>query len=307
MSPDVSIKSFHSYLVGVKSKETAKKYAYCARSFVRLMQSSGYTDFSQIPLGLLGDFASMLRKSGLGASSTRVQVYAVKRYLEWVRGRGVAVAEQARVDLPSVEIRMRPVLEPALLTQYFRQADLGLEEPMRTAVMLLPCCGLRANEMVNMRLSNIRRANVALKNGKKKTTLFLSVIGKGNKERSVPLMEEGVEILTGYLAGWRKRQPGPWVFPKSTNDKKTSGKEHVSDRHLRGSLQKLREPLGMDFTPHTMRRTYITTLYRKGVDLRTLADIAGHSSMQTTVDHYIAMDPTDSVRALHDAGSSLTN
>jgi site-specific recombinase XerD len=307
MQPDVSIKAFYGYLLGIKSKETAKKYAYCARSFVRLMQSSGYQTFAQIPSGLLGDFASTLRKNGLGASSTRVQVFGVKRYLEWVGGRGVEVAKQARVDLPRVEIRMRPVLPPELLTQFFRQADLDLEEPMRTAVMLLPCCGLRAKEIVNLRLADIHRARVKLKNGKQKKTLFLNVRGKGDKERNVPLMEEGVEILTGYLAGWRKRQPGPWIFPKVTADKKTSGKEAVSDRHLRGSLYRLCEPLGMSFTPHTMRRTYITTLYRKGIDLRTLASIAGHSNMQTTVDHYISMDPTDSVRALHDVGSSLTN
>jgi integrase len=119
-------------------------------------------------------------------------------------------------------------------------------------------------------------------------------------------MEEGVEILTGYLAGWRRQYNGPWVFPKVTKTKKVTGHKHVSARYLRKSLQKMREPMGMDFTPHTLRRTYITTLHRKKVDLATIARIAGHVSVQTTIDHYIRMDHTDAVRAVHDAGSSIT-
>jgi len=68
----------------------------------------------------------------------------------------------------------------------------------------------------------------------------------------------------------------------------------------------MREPMGMNFTPHTMRRTYVTTLHRKGVDLATIAKIAGHANVQTTVDHYISMEPSSTVKAVHDAGASLT-
>ena len=184
---------------------------------------------------------------------------------------------------------------------------------MRTAVMLLPCCGLRASELVSIRLAHIKRARVKLRDKdrkgkpKYKTTLFLKVFGKGGKERHVPLMEEGVEILTGYLAGWRRTQPGPWLFPRITKNRSGSGRRHISDRYLRDALQRMREPLGLDeITPHTMRRTYITTLWRKKVDLKTIADIAGHANVQTTIDHYIAMEPSDAIRALHEAGSSLT-
>lgn len=171
--------------------------------------------------------------------------------------------------------------------------------------MLLPCCGLRAQELVSLRLDNIHRGVVKLQNGKEKQTLYLRVVGKGNKERNVPLMEEGVEILTGYLAGWRRRQKGPWLFPSLASDE-LNGLKHIGERMLRKALQKMREPLGMDFTPHTMRRTYITMLWRRKVDLKTIAAIAGHSNIQTTINHYIVMEPQDALQALQDAGSSLT-
>jgi integrase len=160
--------------------------------------------------------------------------------------------------------------------------------------------------MVSLTLDQIHRATVKLRNGKMKTTLFLRIVGKGGKQRNVPLMEEGVEIITGYLAGWRRRQPGTWLFPKlSKKDKAKSGRNHISDRYLRGALQKMREAMGIEFTPHTMRRTYITMLWRKGIDLRTLSEIAGHKQIQTTIDHYIVMEPDDAIIAVHNAGSSL--
>jgi integrase len=241
----------------------------------------------------------------LEPSTVRVQHFAVRKYLEWAKQRGKNIVTQSKSELPRVELRHRPVLPTNLFSLYFRQADLDLKEPIRTAVMLLPCCGLRAHEMVSLKLDQIHQATVKLQGGKMKTTLFLRIIGKGNKQRNVPLMEEGVEILMGYLAGWRKRQPGPWVFPKVSKKASISGKRHISDRYLRGALQKMREPLGMEFTPHTMRRTYITMLWRKRVDLRVIAEIAGHANIQTTIDHYIVMEPDDTIIAVENAGSSM--
>jgi integrase/recombinase XerD len=309
---DLSPEAFSTYLKGVKSANTARKYTAYTRRFLQLMRNNGYRHFTEIPPGLLNEFASVLTQEGKSASTVRVQVYAVKKYLEWVRGRGVDVPLQGKPDLPKKKVRVRPVLPPRLFSAYFREADLVLEEPVRTAVMLLPCSGLRASEIVSLRLAHIQKARVKLQgtdkkgNARYKTTLFLKVRGKGDKERHVPLMDEGVEILTGYLAGWRRRQPGTWLFPRITSKPSTSGKKHITDRYLREGVQRLREGLNMEFTPHTMRRTYITTLWRRKIDLGTIARIAGHANVQTTIDHYLAMEPSDAINALHNAGSSLT-
>ena len=306
---DVSIATFRQYLLGLNAKTTALRYSTYASIFLELMHANGFERFDALPPGLLSDFASMLSREGRSPATVRVQVFAAKKYLDWVRSRGVPVTDQGRPELPKKHLRLKECLPQSQFSLYFRQADMDLREPIRTAIMLLPCCGLRAQEMVTLRLKDIRRVTVTLADGKKKHTLALCVKGKGGKERNVPLMEEGVEILTGYLAGWRRRTQGPWLFPKVINKrgrKHLSGKKPVSDRYLRLALQQLREPLGMDFTPHTLRRTYITMLYRKGVGLPTIANIAGHTSVQTTVDHYIVMDANDNVSALHNAGSSLT-
>ena len=306
LEPDISVSAFRRYLAGVKAPKTAERYTAYAGDFLRLMKANGIKNFTDLPPGLLGDFASAASNEGNAPATVRVKTYAVKKYLEWVESRGVVVSKQTKTELPRTQTRMRDCLQPTQISLYFRHADMDLEEPVRTAVMLLPCCGLRAQEVVGLRLDQIQRAEVQIKANRTKRTLALRVRGKGNKERLVPLMEEGVEILTGYLAGWRRRQPGPWLFPKLAKDPLVSGKNPITDRLLRAALQVLREPLGMDFTPHTMRRTYITMLYRKGMNLRTLANIAGHANIQTTINHYIAVDGNDNIRELHMAGSAIT-
>jgi integrase len=80
----------------------------------------------------------------------------------------------------------------------------------------------------------------------------------------------------------------------------------MSDRTLRAALQHIRTPLGMRFTPHTMRRTYLTTLFRKGVDSAVLAKIAGHADIKTLITHYLALDDVDVARAVHMVGAKLT-
>lgn len=306
MAPvDISLPAFKQYLLGVKSKNTAERYSVYAARFLQVMQSSGYKSFAELPPGMLAEFASELSRQGNMPNTVKVYTYAAKKYLEWVMMRGVKVTPQIAPTLPRVQIKHRDILQPEMFSQYFRQADMDLPEPVRTAAMLLPCCGLRGAEMVTLKLDQIHQAAVKMKTGKTKQTLFFRFSGKGGKERNVPLMEEGVEILTGYLAGWRKRQRGPWLFPSPVVDD-VKGTKHVSDRSLRHAVHGLQVPLGIEFSPHTMRRTYITTLWRKGVDLAMIAKIAGHSNIQTTIDHYIVMENTDTLEAFHNAGGALT-
>lgn len=270
------------------------------------MQTNEFATFAEIPPGFLSQYASMLSNEGKVPSTVKVYVFAVKKYLDWVRLQSVKVEFQAKVDLPKVNQKVRPVLPADKMTDFFRYVDMELDEPTRSAVMLLPCCGLRATEMVSLRLLDINKARVRLKNGSYKTTLFFTLKGKGDKERNVPLMEEGVEILTGYLAGWRKRRAGPWLFPTpSPRGSKKPGRRHITDRLLRDGVEKVRDLVGMKFTPQTFRRTYVTALYNKGVDVGVIADVVGHSNIQTTYTHYIKMDPQKSLEAVHNAGASL--
>lgn len=296
MPVDTSPEAFERYIAKVRTESTARKYSDGAAKFIEYCQIAGYLDWAEIPPNILSEFSAYLVSSEFAASTVQLNVYASRKYLNWLVGHGVPVPNIAKPDLPKITYKVKDLLPPDALSRYFEMADQLLNEPYRTAVMLMPCSGLRVSEMAGLSLEAIKKERVELEGGETKTTLVLKVAGKGGDERIVPLFDEGVKILTQYLSGWRKQCAGPWVFPCNTR-----GRKHANDRSLRDALVKLRDPLGLDFTPHTMRRTYLVTLWRRGVSEAVLAKIAGHKSVQTLFKHYLALDSNDLLKAVHSA------
>jgi len=130
------------------------------------------------------------------------------------------------------------------------------------------------------------------------------VKGKGGDFRTVPLLLDGKPLLIHYLTKWRAPQLGPYLFPMSDGTP-------MSNRTLRHYVQWIRERMqaeGRDITrltPHALRRTYITTLWRAGLDVPTLTKIAGHKNVQTTLNHYLEVQPEDLAGAVGRSGASL--
>ena len=288
------LKAFERYISRIRSENTRVKYVFEVRRFLEWLSVNGMTDLNTLPRNTLVRYSGYLIGEGFQPSTLHGQMVAVKRFIGWCQTEGIEVPPQYLVELPKVPVRVKDVLPKELFRQYFEQAA-ELNEPMRTATLLLPCSGLRAHEIVSLPLKCLRKTVL-----KKKETLTLLVKGKGGDERLVPLLNEGAEALMVYLKGWRKHHPDKkWMFPGRS-------KGHMTDRALRLALQRVRKPLKMSFTPHTMRRTYLTTLYRQGVDPMTLAKIAGHKNLKTLLHHYLYLDEHDLAAAVHNRGGSLT-
>jgi len=290
--------AFRKYIGAIRSAATQVKYAYAVERFFVWLEKNGYT-LEAAPENTVQNHILDLKERGFMPATLHVEVQALNRFFQWCQKEGVVVAKFHSAELPRIPVRVKDILSPELFQTYFKLAD-GLEEPVRTATILLPCSGLRAQEMVSLPLTGLRRTPLDLQNGEKKQTLTIIVRGKGDKERLVPLLDEGAQALVGYLQGWRSdHHDTKWLFPGRRRGK------HLADRTLRRALQSIREPLGMEFTPHTMRRTYLTTLYRQGVDPLILAKIAGHKSPQTLLNHYLYLDEKDLARAVHGSGGRL--
>ncbi len=266
------------------------------------MKENGYETFAEMPPGMVSQYVVMLREEGKAPATVQTAAYAIKKYLKWVKDCGVDVPEMSAPDLPRIRHEVKEAMAPDDFDAFFRACDRLLEEPLRTAAMLLPCSGLRGQEMVKLRLIDLQKEDVLLKGGARKETIVLKPWGKGEKQRVVPLFDEGAELITGYLAGWRRNRKGGYVFP-SPNSR--HGTTSISSRALRGAIQVVRDHLGQEWTPHTMRRTYLTTLHRKGVDVATIAKIGGHANVQTLIKHYLSLNTGDLVGAVQNKGGSL--
>jgi integrase/recombinase XerD len=126
-------------------------------------------------------------------------------------------------------------------------------------------CGLRLDELLHLRVSDIDSARMILHVHH----------GKGAKDRLVPLSPRLLHELRAY---WRQYRPRTWLFP----GKKADGTMTESNvqRHLARTIKKagLTKPCSM----HTLRHSYATHLLEAGVDVLVLKALMGHSSLQTT-------------------------
>lgn len=134
----------------------------------------------------------------------------------------------------------------------------------RAIILLLYGAGLRSAEALSL------PAAVDV------DTDAIRVVGKGRRERLVPLLPVVAQAVNTYR---RLYQPKERLF------------EGFSDRDLRRLMQRLREALGLPSTasPHSLRHSFATHIYQNGGDIRTLADLLGHASVSTTA-IYMATD-----------------
>ena len=154
----------------------------------------------------------------------------------------------------------------------------------RAAVLLLLYTGLRVSELVNL-----KRKDLDL------LTLQLKVVGKGGKYREVPLKTEAAEAVKDYLEGERrnhKLRDSEYLFLTQRAGK--MDKDTVNKL-----LRKRGKQLGLVMKPHKFRHTFCTRLLKKGVELTTVAKLAGHASIQTTAQFYINTSREDKQQAVN--------
>jgi site-specific recombinase XerD len=295
-----AVAPFARYIGTALSEGTAGKYAAAAEKFLTWAELQGWNTWEDLPRTAIRDYCAGLVEAQYRAASVQAHIAGILRFVKWARQQDYELRDFYDPEIPRNHRKVRDTLSSDMFEHYFRLAD-EREEPVRTAAMLLPCAGLRGSELVSLPLTALRRVTLKLSDGSKKETMTLMVKGKGGDERVVPLLDEGAQVVAGYMAkgGWRDAHPDPhWLFPGRHG--------HLAARTLRSAVQHIREPLKMRFTPHTMRRTYLTTLYRKGVDPLTLAKIAGHKDVKTLMVHYLALDEFDLAGAVHNTGGRLT-
>lgn len=135
-------------------------------------------------------------------------------------------------------------------------------------------CGLRINESRPLQISAIDGAN-----------RILRIIGKGNKERLVPIP---TPVLHGLRSLWKTHRNPQWLFP----NKKGNNPVHTCILY-RTFKDALREAgLSSDITPHVLRHSYATRLTENNVDMRIIQILLGHASISSTSVYTHLTEPT---------------
>jgi integrase/recombinase XerD len=178
----------------------------------------------------------------------------------------------ARIDAPRLGRPLPKTVTEAEVEALLRapdvEATLGLRD--RAMLELLYATGLRVSELVGLRVEQVNRQHGVLR-----------VVGKGNKERLVPLGEEAIDWLERYLATARadlnRGHADPHLFLTTRGGPLTrQAFWHLIRRHA--ATAGITHPL----SPHTLRHAFATHLLNHGADLRVVQMLLGHSDLSTT-------------------------
>jgi len=148
--------------------------------------------------------------------------------------------------------------------QHVGQSILVLRD--RAILELLYSCGLRVSELTGLNVGSVDRRE-----------RLVRVLGKGNKERLVPVGKQALKALDDYLEARSFPSPDTPMFLNNRGDR-------LTPRSIQRNLKKhlLTAGLATDATPHALRHTFATHLLDAGADLRAIQELLGHASLSTT-------------------------
>ncbi|MGA8863152.1 MAG: site-specific tyrosine recombinase XerD [Terracidiphilus sp.] len=220
-----------------------------------------------------GYLAQLVTVQKAKSSSTGRNISSLKRLFRYLLRQGNITADPTlQIDTPKLPRNLPKSLTEQDVEQLLDAPDvqtpLGLRD--RTMFEVLYATGLRVSELVTLRVTQ-----VSMDMG------VVRVMGKGSKERLVPLGEEALDWLRRYLADGRAALLGGQVTDALFATARGEGMTrqmfwHLIKKHARhGGLEK---PL----SPHTLRHAFATHLLNHGADLRVVQMLLGHADISTT-------------------------
>lgn len=285
------VRAFQDYIRSERglAGNTLLAYGRDLERFTTWIAGGGLDDYLHPSLRDLSHYLEHLRDERLAPPSVARHLVALKVFYRFLRLE--ERTDAATVDLlssPALWERVPHVLSPENVTKLL-EAPLPADRFFlrdRALLETLYATGSRASEVVGLRTEDVH-----LDSG------FCKCLGKGSKQRIVPLGRLAVNALRDYLEQLRPRltrtaPDSPWVFV-------SRGGQPLGREMLWAVVKKYaaRAGLSRKVSPHTLRHSFATHLLAGGADLRTVQELLGHASIQTT-QMYTHVD-RDRLRAIH--------
>ena len=286
------VAAFRSYMLSERgmADNTVQAYGRDLERFAKWAALVKFEGYLKPALKDLARYVGFLHDEKLAPPSIARHLVSLKMFYRFLRmeERGDA----ATVDLlgsPKLWERVPEVLPPTAVESLISAPQAGDRFFLRDRAMLetLYATGCRASEVVNLKL-----ADVYLDAG------FLKCFGKGSKQRVVPLGRPAVAALRAYIGG--AATEGGRSASGDTDVVFVSKTGRLLTRiHLWALVKKYCKRAGLPSTvsPHTLRHSFATHLLSGGADLRSVQEMLGHASIQTT-QIYTHVD-RDRLKALH--------
>jgi integrase/recombinase XerD len=297
------ISSFSHFMKAERglSDNTVAAYVRDLERFAKWATTIRWKEYIRPTLGDLSRYVAFLHDEQLAPPSIARHLVSLKMFYRFLRLEERANA--AAVDLlgsPKLWERVPQVLSPESVDKLLAAPRAGDRFYLRDRALLetLYATGCRATEVVNLKIEDVYL-----------DAKFCKCIGKGNKQRVVPLGRPAIDAIRNYLGELGSGQS----VSKAISSNSSTAHRPLPTAHL--FLSKSGKPLtrivlwslvkkycqraGLSHTvsPHTLRHSFATHILAGGADLRTVQELLGHASIQTT-QHYTHVD-RDRLKSMH--------
>lgn len=270
------IKEFISILRYEKnlSDNTTESYQRDLYKFIEFLKEKSIKDFDQVDSKIISQFFDLQRKNGLTSSTSARYMTSIKRFFSYLEDNNY-IRKNPTIILSKVKIsrKLPEVLSFFEVDQILKMPNVedvaGLRD--KAILELLYSSGLRVSELINLKINDLFFNDEIVR-----------VLGKGSKERIVPMGSSAIEWIKKYLIHSRpllenKMKSQNYLFLNKRGTK-------LSRMAIWQIVDKYSKEAGIEkeIHPHIFRHSFATHLLEGGADLRAVQEMLGHADISTT-------------------------
>lgn len=226
----------------IKSYDESLKEAF---TYIEVLQECGHTLLDLMPY--------RIKISSLNPKTISKKLSAIRSFADYLNDNNIRVVLKADESVKVAKTLPKPIAHKHIIEAI---SDCDLRDKL--VVTLLYTLGLRISELASLRVGDISIG-------------WIRVMGKGNKQRDVPLLANAKELLDAYLSTTAQKK---FVFEKNG--------EKLSQNSLRYIVTNVFRRVGLKVTPHQLRHSYASSLLNGRASIADVSELLGHSSMATT-------------------------
>ncbi len=277
-------KEFSTYLkTKNRSPLTLRDYDSYFRAFVNFARDIVP---EAITLKMVDDFEKSLLDKEMQPATRSYYLIFLRNFLKFITRQGINVLNYQLIELPKVQRKILPALNENEISALLKSCPATSDEGLRAKVIILflLTSGARVAEIAGLKLTDLElEENRA------------TIVGKGNKMRIIFFDDVTKFYLKKYLTN--RKVFSPYVF----NQSRDTGYQNkpISTRQIERLIEKYGKLSGISkpVHPHVLRRTFATRMLRKGVNIKALQLLMGHSQVETT-GRYIFIEQ-DELKKIH--------
>lgn len=271
---------FEEYLHYLKierglSENTILSYRRDLTSYLLFLEKANVTSWDDISRYFILDFLEQMKQDNKSSATIIRMISSLRRFHQFLRQERYAEADPMQhIDTPKKQQHLPQTLSVEEVERIIEAPDtttiLGIRD--RAILEVMYATGLRVSELINLKLDNLH-----LSLG------LLQTVGKGDKERIVPLGDTAISWVEQYLDEVR-----PSLVLKANEDQGYLFLNYQGTGFSRQGIWKnlkvhvVEAGITKEVTPHTLRHSFATHLLENGADLRVVQELLGHADISTT-------------------------